>query len=281
MASPDPTSLRHRLYVIIFEHDTPAGRWFDVGLLWAVVLSVSVVVIESVDEVRRALGGSLQLAEWLFTLIFTIEYSLRLYSAPSRSRYAVSFFGMVDLLAIVPTYASVFVPGTQSLLVVRVLRLLRVFRVLKLVSFRGEADALVAAIRASMPKVTVFLFAVLSAVIIVGASMYLVEGPSHGFTSIPRAMYWAIVTLTTVGFGDITPQTPVGQLLASALMILGYGIIAVPTGIVSAEMARATGRGNCPRCTAPGHQPDASFCRRCGARLSDLDLPVPPSEAGR
>ena len=262
-------NLRERLYVVIFEHDTAAGRAFDVGLLWAVLLSVLAVMLESVDRVRVSAGAALRLSEWFFTLLFTVEYALRLYSAPGRWRYALSFFGAVDLIAILPTYLSLAIPGAQSLLVVRVLRLLRVFRVLKLVSFRGEADALWSAVKASMPKITVFLFAVLSVVVIVGSSMYLLEGPSHGFSSIPRAMYWAIVTLTTVGFGDITPKTPAGQILASILMILGYGIIAVPTGIVSAEMTRATNKERtCRGCGATDHQRDAEFCRRCGQPLS-------------
>ena len=271
---PEP-SIRHQLYTVIFEHDTQAGKAFDVALLWAVVFSVAVVVLESVNDIRSSFGSPLRALEWVFTVLFTVEYGLRLYSSPVRWRYSISFFGIVDLLAILPTYASVFVPGAQSLLVVRVLRLLRVFRVLKLVSFRGEADALVAAVRASMPKITVFLFTVLSLVVIVGASMYLIEGPRHGFSSIPRSMYWAIVTLTTVGFGDITPQTTAGQLLASILMVVGYGVIAVPTGIVSAEMTRASGRPGCVRCSASGHQPDARYCRRCGAELADGSVPSP------
>ncbi len=261
-------SSRRRLYIVIFRHDTRAGALFDVALLWVVLGSVVAVLLESVDEIRQAAGAPLRLLEWAFTLLFTVEYLLRVYAAPRRLKYVFSFFGLVDLVAVLPSYISLIAPGAQSLLVVRVLRLLRVFRVLKLVSFRGEADALLSALRASMPKITVFLFAVVSVVVIVGASMYLIEGSAHGFTSIPRAMYWAIVTLTTVGFGDITPRTMPGQLLASVLMILGYGIIAVPTGIVSAEMARATGRGRrCPGCSTGDHRVDARFCRRCGRPL--------------
>lgn len=266
-----PSRSRERLYAIIFEHDTLAGRNFDIALLWSVVLSVLAVLLESVDEVREVAGTSLKAAEWLFTGLFTVEYVLRLYCAPRRLRYVFSFFGLVDLVAMLPTYISVIVPGAQSLLVVRVLRLLRVFRVLKLASFRGEADALLAALRASLTKITVFLFAVLSVVVIIGSTMYLIEGPAHGFTSVPRAMYWAIVTLTTVGFGDITPQTTLGQIVASVLMILGYGLIAVPTGIVSAEMTRgAVGGSACQRCGTRGHQRDALFCARCGAALQGM-----------
>ena len=272
MHSTDSTTqltVRQRLYFVIFEHDTPAGSAFDVALLWAVLLSVLAVMLESVDPVRLSAGAALRLLEWAFTVLFTVEYALRLYSAPKRWRYALSFFGAVDLIAILPTYLSLTIPGAQSLLVVRVLRLLRVFRVLKLASFRGEADALWSAVTASMPKITVFLFAVLSVVVIIGSSMYLLEGPSHGFSSIPRAMYWSIVTLTTVGFGDITPQTPAGQVLASVLMIFGYGIIAVPTGIVSAEMTRAANKDrSCRSCGAGSHQKDAEYCRRCGHPLS-------------
>ena len=273
MSDQRETNLKERLYVVIFEHDTPWGIAFDVALLVVILLSVLAVILESVAEVRRAAGLSLRIAEWVFTVLFSLEYGLRLYCARSRRHYALSFFGVVDLMAAVPTYASVLIPGAQSLLVIRVLRLLRVFRVLKLVSFHGEADALLAAVGRSMRKITVFVAAVLSIVVIVGALMYTIEGAPNGFTNIPRSMYWAIVTLTTVGYGDIAPRTPLGQSLASLLMILGYGIIAVPTGIVSAEMVRGEPDGSadtpleCESCGATGARPDARFCRRCGAPL--------------
>jgi voltage-gated potassium channel len=266
-----PSGLRARLHEIIFESHTPAGRAFDVGLLWAIVLSVTAVMLDSVAHLRAEYGPVLRPVEWLFTVLFTVEYLLRLYAVRYPRRYATSFFGLVDLLAILPTYLSVLIPGAQTLLVVRVLRLLRIFRVLKLVSFLGEAEVLLTALRASRPKITVFLVAVLSTVVIMGAVMYLLEGEESGFDSIPRGMYWAIVTMTTVGFGDITPRTIAGQFIASVLMILGYGIIAVPTGIVSVELAAATRQPlnpqACPGCGAEGHDPDAVFCKRCGTRL--------------
>lgn len=267
-----PSGLRARLHEIVFESNTPAGRAFDVGLLWAIFISVTAVMLDSVAHIRAEYGPVLRAVEWCFTVLFTVEYLLRLYAVRYPLRYATSFFGLVDLLAILPTYLSVLIPGTHTLLVVRVLRLLRVFRVLKLVNFLGEAEVLLTALRSSRPKITVFLGAVLSTVVIMGAVMYLVEGEASGFDSIPRGMYWAIVTMTTVGFGDITPRTVAGQFIASVLMILGYGIIAVPTGIVSVELAAATRRAAihpqaCPGCGAEGHDPDAVFCKRCGTRL--------------
>ena len=265
------SSTRRRLHEIIFEADTPAGRAFDVALLILIVVSVIAVMLETVAVVRDQYGTWLRTLEWLVTAIFTIEYLLRLYSVGNPARYARSFFGVVDLLAIVPTYLSVLIPGAQSLLVIRALRLLRTFRVLKLVHFVGEARQLQAALRGSVRKIIVFLGAVVTIVIIVGALMYLIEGEAHGFTSIQVAVYWAIVTMTTVGYGDIAPQTAIGKMLASAIMILGYAIIAVPTGIVSVELAGTTRRTvstrACPDCGAGGHEDDALFCRYCGARL--------------
>ncbi|MCA9639491.1 MAG: ion transporter, partial [Myxococcales bacterium] len=262
-------SLREKLYVVIFEHDTRAGKAFDLALLWGVLLSVVVVIAESVDGVREGYGPVLRGVEWFFTVVFSIEYLLRIYSARNRFGYALSFFGLVDFLAVTPTFVALLAPGALSLVVVRVLRLLRVFRVLKLASFHGEGDALLRALRASGPKIVVFLGAVLSIVVIVGSAMYVIEGPKHGFTNIPRSMYWAIVTLTTVGYGDIAPQTATGQVLASTLMILGYAIIAVPTGIVSAEMSRATQQEaiQCDACGAAESRADARYCRRCGSTL--------------
>jgi voltage-gated potassium channel len=267
-----PAGIRARLHEIIFEADTPAGKAFDVGLLLAILISVIAVMLESVDSIRVDHGRLIRATEWFFTVLFTVEYGLRLVSVKRPLRYALSFFGLVDLVAILPTYLSVALPGAQSLLVIRVLRLLRVFRVLKLVSFLGEAQVLLTALRASRPKITVFLGAVLSTVVIMGAIMYLVEGEQSGFDSIPRGMYWAIVTMTTVGFGDITPKTVPGQFIASVLMILGYGVLAVPTGIVSVELAAATRKSElnpvaCPGCGALGHDLDAVHCKFCGHRL--------------
>ena len=262
---------RERIYIVIFESNTPAGRSFDVILLVAILSSVAAVTLESVAEIQGQYGTELRGLEWVFTALFTAEYVLRMVSAPNAGRYARSFFGLVDLLAIIPSYVSILVPGAQSLLAIRALRLVRVFRILKLGEYLSEAEVLAQALRTSRPKITVFLTVVGTVVVLVGSAMYLIEGPEHGFTNIPRSMYWAVVTLTTVGYGDIAPETPFGQFLASMLMILGYGIIAVPTGIVSVELARAE-RGRrelraCPNCSAVGHDADAVYCKHCGAAL--------------
>jgi voltage-gated potassium channel len=271
-AEPSPDSgLRRRLYVVIFEAETPAGRGFDVALLVLILLSVLAVLLESVEGLRAAYGRELRWLEWAITLLFTLEYLVRLWVVRRPLAYAWSFFGVVDLLAILPTYLSLAIPGAQSLLVVRALRLLRVFRILKLVHFLGEAQVLQRALRASGRKITVFLVTVLTLVLVIGAVMYLVEGPENGFTSIPESMYWAIVTMTTVGYGDIAPRTLPGKLLASLVMIIGYAIIAVPTGIVTVEMAEASRRIRstraCRSCGEEDHDPDARFCKRCGAAL--------------
>lgn len=262
--------LRERIYRIMFEADTSTGRGFDILLILAIVASVVAVMLDSMATVREAAGGVLSAAEWVFTILFTIEYLLRLYAAPRRIRYARSFFGVIDLLALAPTYLSILLPGGHFLLVVRVLRVLRVFRVLKLAKYVAEAELIVAALKASGRKIAVFLFAVLSIVVVVGSLIYLVEGDASGFTSIPRSVYWAIVTLTTVGYGDISPRTPLGQTLAAAIMILGYGLIAVPTGLVSMEISLALSRHQkrvCPECGTAESDPDAKFCRRCSAGL--------------
>ena len=265
------TPWRSTLHTIIFEAETPAGRAFDFVLLGCILLSVLAVMLESVARIRAAYGPLLFTVEWGFTLLFTVEYLLRLVSVRRPFRYATSFFGLVDLLAIMPTYLSVLVPGTQYLLVVRILRLLRVFRVLKLSEYLVQADVLVRALRASRFKIAVFLLTVLTMVVIVGSVMYVVEGEASGFTDIPTSIYWAVVTLTTVGYGDLAPRTPLGQLLASIVMLLGYGIIAVPTGIVSLELSRASqpavSTQACPACGAEGHDPDAVYCKYCGAQL--------------
>jgi voltage-gated potassium channel len=263
---------RDRLHEIIFGADTPAGKAFDVVLLILIIASVLAVVLESVSRIHHEYGPWLRAFEWAVTIAFTIEYLLRLYCVDKPWRYARSFYGIVDLLAIVPTYLSLFLPGAQSLLVIRGLRLLRVFRVLKLVHFVGEASELMTALRASTRKIIVFLGAVLTIVVIVGSAMYLIEGAEHGFENIPVSIYWAIVTMTTVGYGDMAPQTALGKTLASMIMILGYGIIAVPTGIVSVELAgvtrkkAVTGRA-CPGCGGHGHDSDADYCKFCGTEL--------------
>ncbi len=265
---------REQLRVIMFEADTPAGKAFDVALLVTIVVSVSVVMAESVGWVRARFSLPLDVAEWLFTALFTVEYVLRLLVVRRPMRYARSFFGIVDVLAILPTYLSLLVPGAESMLVIRGLRLLRVFRVFKLARFLGQASLLGRALYNSRHKVIIFLGTVLILVTILGAAMYLIEGEENGFTSVPTAVYWAIVTMTTVGYGDITPQTIPGKTLAAMVMILGYSVIAVPTGIVTAEIVetavgeRISTRG-CPECLSEGHKADARFCRDCGAPLAE------------
>ena len=270
-ASPELQGWRARLHEIIFEADTPAGKAFDVILIGAIILSVIAVMLESIDSVRQQYGDVLRAAEWVFTILFTVEYALRLGTVARPMGYATSFYGVVDLLAVIPTYLSVLVPGAQFLLVVRLLRVLRVFRVLKLAHYLSEANVLTEALRGSRRKITIFLFTVLTLVVILGSLMYFIEGAENGFTSIPRSIYWAIVTLTTVGYGDISPQTNVGQTLAALIMIVGYAIIAVPTGIVTAELSRAEARRIstqvCPVCLAEGHDPDAVHCKYCGSIL--------------
>jgi voltage-gated potassium channel len=263
--------LQKKVYEVIFEADTPLGKAFDIALLVTIVASVLAVCLDSVVSIRQEYSAELTAAEWIFTGLFTVEFALRLFSVRSPFGYVFSFYGLVDLLAILPSYLSLFLPGTQHLLVIRILRLLRVFRVLKLGRYVSESQMLVSAIKNSRPKIFVFLFTVLTLVVVIGAAMYMIEGPAHGFDSIPRAMYWAIVTLTTVGYGDITPETVPGQILSSILMILGYGIIAIPTGIVTAELTSVT-RGpvttrTCPACMCEGHHREANFCFDCGEEL--------------
>jgi len=264
------STFRERLGHTIFEADTRAGKVFDVTLLVAIVASIALVMFESVASYREAYGALLRGLEWLFTVLFTVEYALRIYTAYDRPKYVKSFYGLVDLVAILPTYLSLFFVGAQYFLVVRALRLLRVFRVLKLVHFIGEATVLKRALVASRGKIIVFLVAVITLVTIIGSVMHLVEGPEHGFDNIPKSVYWAIVTLTTVGYGDIAPQTPLGQFLSAIVMILGYGIIAVPTGIVTSELARASHESEyrrCQACARRGHDNDAKFCKWCGGKL--------------
>jgi voltage-gated potassium channel len=269
--SPALSPRRERIHEIIFEAETPIGKAFDVSLMVVILVSIAAVCLESVASIRDQFGPLLRALEWTITILFTIEYILRLYSVRKPLRYATSFFGIVDLLSILPTYLSFFIAGSQSLLVIRALRLLRVFRILKLAHFVGEARLLRAALHASVRKITVFLGAVLTIVIIVGALMYMIEGSENGFTSIPQSIYWAIVTMTTVGYGDIAPQTLLGKIIASAVMILGYAIIAVPTGIVTVELASSVKESvrtdACPECGCDGHAIDAAHCRFCGTRL--------------
>jgi voltage-gated potassium channel len=258
--------------LIIFEADTPAGKAFDVSLIVFIVLSVVAVMLDSVDWIHERFGNWLYAAEWLFTVMFTIEYAMRLWCIEKTWRYARSFFGVIDLLCVVPTYISLWVAGTQYLLVIRVLRVLRVFRVLRMVQYVGEAEVLTQALVASRRKITVFVTSVLCLVVIFGSFMYLIEGGSNeNFGSIPESIYWAVTTMTTVGYGDIAPQSALGRSLATVIMIMGYGIIAVPTGIVTMELSEANRRSantrTCPACSAEGHTHEASFCWRCGDQL--------------
>ncbi|OQX95567.1 ion transporter [candidate division KSB1 bacterium 4572_119] len=262
---------QQKCHEIIFEADTPAGKWFDVILIFSIILSVLAVMLDSVNPIKLKYGSLLFLIEWFFTVLFTIEYIFRLISVGRPLRYATSFYGVVDLLAVLPTYLSIFIPGSRFLTVIRILRVLRVFRVLKLVQYIREAKQLKQALRASRRKITVFLFTVLTMVIILGSLMYVIEGEKNGFTSIPRSIYWSIVTLTTVGYGDISPKTGLGQTLAAIIMIMGYSIIAVPTGIVTVEISKTSSGGistqTCPQCSAEGHDTDAVYCKYCGAKL--------------
>lgn len=272
---------RLRLYRVIFEADTRAGRAFDIALIWAIVLSVMVVVLDSVASLRAQHAVLFSTLEWCFTALFTVEYVARLACVRRPLRYATSFYGVVDLLALLPTYVAVLVPELYALIDVRVLRLLRVFRVFKLSAYVAEYAALGRAISASRRKILVFLSFVVLVTVVMGTLMYVVEGPANGFTSIPIGVYWAITTLTTVGFGDITPHTAVGRLIASVMMLLGWGTLAVPTGIVSAEftaqrLPRAfTTTRTCPECFSEGHPPHARFCSDCGASLPPYQYEPP------
>lgn len=263
---------RQRLRRIIFDHDTPAGNTFDVMLIVAVLGSVVIVMLDSLSGLSARTHFVLYVLEWVFTALFTAEYAARLWCAADRWRYARSFFGVVDLAATLPTYLSLIFPEGRFLALVRVLRVLRVFRILKLTTYVSEATVLARALAASRYKIVVFLFTVVTAVTVVGSLMFLIEGPDSGFTSIPTVMYWAIVSLTTVGYGDIVPVTPLGRMLASALLVMGYGIIAVPTGIVTLELQRAARvprMVSCGRCGLDGHDLDARFCKGCGAGLPE------------
>ena len=276
MATTQRNLLKEKIHEIIFEADTPWGKFFDIALLVIISLSVVVVMLESVDYLNDEYRMLFLILEWTFTIIFTVEYILRLYSIYRPIKYATSFFGIIDLLAILPTYLSLFIGGTQALVVIRALRLLRVFRIFKLGHYLDEGTVIVNALFASRNKIFVFLFAVNLLVIIIGSVMYLIEGGANpDFSSIPRSVYWAIVTLTTVGYGDITPVTEVGQFLSAVVMILGYAIIAVPTGIVSAEMVNSGGKSTktntqaCRYCGKEGHDDDAVHCKYCGEILNE------------
>ena len=261
---------KDKLYEIIFESDTPAGKRFDVLLIISILLSVIIVLLDSVQFYNNKYGDILYMMEWIFTILFTIEYFLRIYCIKRPFLYTKSFFGIIDLLSILPTYISIILPASRYLSVIRILRVLRIFRILKLILYIGEANHLLDALISSRRKITVFLFFIFTMVTIIGSIMYLIEGEGNGFTSIPRSIYWAIVTITTVGYGDISPQTELGQLFASFAMILGYATIAVPTGIISAEYSTMKQKFNntvCPDCANEDHEDDAEFCKTCGSML--------------
>ncbi|MCG8415972.1 MAG: ion transporter [Pseudomonadales bacterium] len=267
------SDLQKTVYDVIFGYDTKAGRTFDVVLICLIVISVTAVLLDSVESYHLRFGEFLFQLEWFFTIVFTIEYILRLYSTPNKIRYASSFYGLIDLFSILPTYIAFLFPSAQFLIVIRIMRVLRIFRILKLFRYIGEANLLYTALLQARRKIFVFLFSVLTLIIIFGALMFIIEGPEHGFNNIPRSIYWAIVTITTVGYGDISPQTPLGQLVAGLAMICGYAIIAVPTGIIGAELMNEyqnRSRKNlaedrkCSSCKATGHDMDARFCKYCG-----------------
>lgn len=268
------SGLRNRLYHIIFDHEGRLERDFDIALIIAILASVLVVMLDSVPSIKARWHDALYAAEWFFTLLFTVEYAVRLWVVRRPVRYATSFFGVIDLLAILPTFLSLLFPGSASLTVVRILRLLRIFRVLKLVEYSSEAGVLIQSLVRSRRKIAVFIATLLTITVIFGALMHVIEGPEHGFTSIPTGMYWAVVTMATVGFGDIAPGTALGRLVTSVLILIGYSIIAVPTGIYTAELARTIRERSrmsvrCVECGLPDHDTDAWYCRKCGRCLPD------------
>ena len=262
--------LKERLYEIIFEADTRAGKWFDITLLWVILFSITLVMLESIQSVNTTYGVWLKWAEWTVTIIFSIEYILRIIVLKKAWAYIFSFYGLVDLLSILPSYLSLFIIGANGLMVIRALRLLRIFRILKLSRYTKEAGLIVRALKDSKHKLSVFLAAILTIVTILGTIMYLIEGEKNGFTSIPESIYWAIVTITTVGYGDIAPHTDLGKLISSFLMIMGYAIIAIPTGIVTVNMTRKKEITTqvCPYCLIEGHDNDAIYCKHCGNKLN-------------
>ncbi|MEJ2515334.1 MAG: ion transporter [Gammaproteobacteria bacterium] len=268
--------LRRRAFEIVFRSDTYAGKAFDVLLILIILASVLVVMLQSVEDLNQRFGTAFLRLEWFFTLLFTAEYLVRLWCVHKPLRYAGSFFGVIDLLAVLPSYLALVLTGATSVLVIRLLRILRLFRVLKLSRYVSASSLLIQAMKQSLSKIVVFLFAVLSFVVIFGAMLHMIEGPEHGFTSIPQSVYWAIVTLTTVGYGDIVPQTVAGKALASIVMVCGYGVIAVPTGIYASElrgaMLQRRASQKCPECSATGHEEDAAYCRKCGARLREPEI---------
>jgi voltage-gated potassium channel len=270
-------TVREKLYRIIFGTNTPAGRLFDLILIAAILISVGAVILDSIETFQERYSSILFIVEWVFTILFTIEFLVRIYCSPNPKAYLTSFYGIVDLMAILPTYISLLLPSASLLLVIRLLRVMRIFRVLKLLQYSGEANVLWRSMLTARRKIFIFLFSVMILVTIYGSLMYIIEGPIFGFTSIPRSMYWAIVTITTVGYGDITPHTVLGQAIAALAMLTGYAIIAVPTGIISAElmteMQRERSTIRCNNCERTGHETDADYCRACGTELKQRTEP--------
>ena len=270
--SNNKISLKHRLHEIIYEADTRGGKLFDIILLIAILASILFVMLESVQSIDEKYGHFLDVAEWVITILFSLEYVLRIVTVKKPWKYIFSFYGIIDLLSTIPKYVSLILIDSHNLAVLRALRLLRIFRILKIARYIGASNRLLLALRSSRAKIAVFLLFVLILCIILGTIMYMIEGAENGFTSIPRSVYWAIVTLTTVGYGDIAPVTALGQLIASVIMILGYAIIAIPTGIVGSEMMNAkihTNTQSCPNCMRDSHQDDALFCYHCGGKLNE------------
>ncbi len=261
--------LKETLSTIVFGTDTPAGKLFDLVLIYSILISVAIVILDSVADLHSSYGTWFFYLEWFFTLLFTVEYFLRIYISQRSLKYIFSFFGLIDLISIIPSYLALVIVGANYLLIIRMLRVLRIFRVLKLVRYMSEANLLMRALYLGRRKIFIFFFTVIVLSFIFGSLMFVIEGPEHGFTSIPKSIYWTIVTITTVGYGDITPQTIVGQIISILAMLTGYSIIAIPTGIVTAEMASELGRVRskklCPQCGRAGHETDADFCKYCGA----------------
>ncbi|WP_041409824.1 ion transporter [Shewanella amazonensis] len=265
------SELKKKLRIIIFGTDTPAGRWFDLALILCIIASVTLVLLDTVSSINARWGGLIHVLEWIFTVIFTLEYGIRIYCSAHRWQYAHSFYGIVDLLSVLPSYLALFFPGANFTLIIRVLRLFRIFRVLKLLRYLSEGNLLLKAMMQSSRKVFLFFFSVSLIIMVLSAIMYMVEGPENGFSSIPKSIYWTIVTITTVGYGDITPKTELGQAIAALTMLIGYSIIAIPTGILTAEISQEIGRHRdlrrCSNCLKTGHDQDAEYCNKCGSEL--------------
>ncbi|KGY11917.1 ion transporter [Vibrio tubiashii] len=275
-------SLKHHLYVIIFGTHTKAGRAFDLALIVAILSSLIVLVLESIPSIKSSWGVQLRYTEYTFTALFTLEYLLRLYCSPKPAAYAKSFYGVIDLLAILPTYLAFFFPAASFMGVIRALRIMRIFRILKLVRYLQDSNILLRSLLMAKRKIFIFFTTVAILVTIFGALIYVIEGPQNGFTSIPKSIYWAIVTITTVGYGDLVPQTALGKAIASLTMLLGYSIIAVPTGIITAELNQEMSSHKtlvkCPNCMQTGHESDALYCKHCGGELADPEQRVVPVE---